>query len=230
MRFYQRLNAPRGLAAGYVALLDAMDAYAARAAVATLPAERAVLLAKREQVRQILTRMWKEYEKLGVDGAIKADELIRARIRATAVRPPTSGRLESGIISRPLPTTWPAGAVGIADIDALDKAAVNPRFHAAGPYWRTQEYGYAGHVGRRVPGYFQPGGARPSGAEFRVHPYFEQVGGAGGRAPRGTPAMVIRKPIEARHFLRDGTDDMLAWRQLGISRINRNAISALARI
>lgn len=219
MRFYQRLNPPRGLAGGYVALLDAMDAYAARG-----------MFAERERVRQALNRMWREYERVGIEGAVKADTLIRARIRTTAVRPPTSGRLESGIISRPIPTTWPGAALGIADLDALDKTAINPRYHAAGPYWRTQEYGYSGHVGRVVPGYFQPGQSRPSGAEFRLHPYFEQVGGGGNKAPRGTPAMVIGKPIQARHFLRDGTDDLIAWRRREMSRINRRAITTLASI
>jgi hypothetical protein len=216
VRFFQRLDPPKGLAGGYVALLDAMDIYAVRG-----------MMVEHERVRVIVIRMWREYETLSADAAIKADSLIRARIRTTAVRPPTSGRLESGVLSRPLPTTWPAGALGIADLDVLDSTVVNPRFKAAGSYWRTQEYGYAGHVGRIVPGFFQPGQARPSAGEFRLHPYFQQVGP---KAPKGTPAMRITQPIHARHFLRDGTNDLIAWRRSEMSRINRRAISALASI
>lgn len=219
MRYYQQLLPPKGLGNGYVALLDAIDAFTARG-----------MLAEAELVRKALQRMWREYERLSTEGARKADTLIRGRIRSTAVRPPTSGRMEAGIVSRPIPTTWPSAAMGIADLDELDKAATNPDFPAAGPYWRTQEYGYAGHVGRRVPGYFMPGRAKPSAAQFRVHPFFEQAGSRGGKAPRGTPAMVIQRPIEARHFLRDGTDDLIAWRRLEMSAINRRAISTLARI
>jgi hypothetical protein len=219
VRFFQRLNPPAGLGAGYVALLDAIDSYVARG----MPAEAA-------RMRELLNRMWREYDKVSVEGALMADRLIRAYIRQTAVRPPTSGRLEGGILSRPITTVWSGGALGIADLDVLDHAAVNPRYKAAGEYWRAQEYGTHAHVGRRVPGFFQPGQSRPSAGDFRAHPYFEQVGGRGGKAPRGTPAMVIRRPIEARHFLRDGTDDLIAWRRREMSRINRHAISTLASI
>jgi hypothetical protein len=173
--YFQRLNPPKGLAGGYVELLDAIDICTARAAQATTPAERTFFLAKREEVRRALDKMWKEYDALSTAAAAHADQAIVRRIRATAVRGRTSGRMEAGVVSHALTTTWPAGAIGIADIDILNATAINPQYQSAGTYWRTQEYGYAGHVGRIVPGFFQPGQSRPSAAEFRNYPYFEQV-------------------------------------------------------
>jgi hypothetical protein len=230
--YYQRVPPPKGLGGGYVALLDAMDAYEARALTAANATERAALMGKRELVRELLNWMWREYDALGTSASIKADEIIRRRIRQTAVRPPASGRLESGVVSRPIPTTWPGGALGVADLEILEKTAINPRYHGKGKksYWRAQEYGYAGHVGRRVVGLFE-GTSPPSASEFRVHAYFEQAArNAQGKAPKGTPAMVITKPLHARHFLRDGTDELLLWRQREVSRINRVAINRLVAI
>jgi hypothetical protein len=185
--YYQRVPPPKGLGGGYVALLDAMDAYEARALTAANATERAALMGKRELVRELLNWMWREYDALGTSASIKADEIIRRRIRQTAVRPPASGRLESGVVSRPIPTTWPGGALGVADLEILEKTAINPRYHGKGKksYWR---------------------------------------------APKGTPAMVITKPLHARHFLRDGTDELLLWRQREVSRINRVAINRLVAI
>jgi hypothetical protein len=232
--YFQRLDPPDGLGQGYVALLDAMDTWELRALAASNPTERVTMLAKREELRRVLEQMWKSYDRLGVDGPRRADQIIRRFIRQTAVRPPTSGRLESGILSRALPTAWPAGAIGVADIERLDLTAVNPNYHGKGKksYWRAQEYGYSGAVGRIVPGFFMPGRSRPSAAEFRNHPYFERAGvdPATGKSPKGTPAMVITKPIRARHFLRDGTAEFIAWREREMSRINRTAINRMANI
>jgi hypothetical protein len=220
--FYQRLLPPNGLANGYVALLDAMDAYAARG-----------MLTQREEVRRLLNSMWAEYEALSVQGAAKSEEIIRRRIRQTAVRPARSGRLEKGIKSMPLQTSLPSGSIGIADIDHLDATVINPRYRRFGPYWRAQEYGLPGLTpadygggGRKVaPGYFMPGYSAPAGGQFRVHPYFQQMGYA-----KGMPALMRLAPVPARHFLRDGTAEFIEWRRREIARINRHAISKLVAI
>jgi hypothetical protein len=208
MPFYTRINPDPADARGYVFLLDAIDAHRFHGR----PAQAA-------EVRRIIQRMWRDYDALSVDGARKADELIRARVRATAVRPPTSGALEGGISSAPIPSTFPAGAVGIADLDTLNAATM--RANTNEPYWRAQEYGYAGNVGRRLRGFFNPGNSPASGAEFRHHPYFDTGPG---------PRMVIRRPIYARNFLHDGTTDFAAWHAMEAQRIRRDAITALARL
>jgi hypothetical protein len=209
--FYTRLEPDPALARGYVFLLDEIDVHLLRGRPD-----------KAAKVRRIIQRMWREYDRLGVDGAVKVDELIRARIRTTAVRPPTSGALEGAIQSRPLPSTFPAGAVGIADLDPLTAATM--RANANEPYWRAQEYGYSGNVGRRLRGFFgdsPPGTSPASGAEFRHHPYFFTGPG---------PRMVIRQPIYSRHFLRDGTADFAAWHGGESARILREATIALGRV
>lgn len=213
-RFYARIEPDPALARGYIFLLDAIAAYTARGDVVDAAATRA-----------ILNDVWQQFERLGPRAAAKADEFIRARIASTQVRPDASGRMRGAVISRPMPSTFPAGALGIADLDELDRQVVNPTATGAGSYWRAQEYGTTAHVGRRVPGYFQPGQSRPSAAEFRVHPYFGAVLGA-----RGTPAMVIKRPLEARHFLRDGADKAVAWHVSESSRILAGAVSRLRTI
>jgi hypothetical protein len=111
------------------------------------------------------------------------------RLRQTQVRPDTPGpHLRDKIVSRPLPTTVPAGAFGIADLDVLD-TAVNPR--TGGIYWRSQEFGLPVLPQRPAPGFFQPGHARPNQAEFRVHPYFEQMTYARGMPAGAQPQLWI---------------------------------------
>jgi len=213
MRFYTRLEPDPQLARGYVYLLDAIAAYRLKGRTADA-----------ERVRAILRRMWDDYDKLGARGAAKADELVKARLRATAVRPPTSGALEGAIFSRPLVSTFPAGAVGIVDLDALDAGAVNRR--TGGIYWRAQEYGLPVDPNARpAPGYFEPGQSRPSAGQFRAHPYFAQQPYA-----RGMPALVRTRPLEARHFLRDGAAAFATWHAQEDQRIQRSAITGLARI
>lgn len=134
--------------------------------------------------------------------AVKASEeaaittLQRTRVRPRA--PSFSGSdavhnrgarklLEDGVQSEVLGL----GAVGVGSIEELDKVVGSD----GRPFWRTQEYGSDHNVGRVVFGLFQPGGAKASQAEFRVHPVFQPGGGG---------PMVIRRPIPARHFLRAG--------------------------
>lgn len=157
-----------------------------------------------------------------------ADEIIRRHIETTRVRPRASGRMSSAVKSRPLVTSVPSGAIGVADLDELDKSTPASRMGPRHiPYWYAQEFGSEAAVGRIVPGYFQPGNARAAADQFRVHPFFEQVGP---KAPRGTPAMVITRPIEARHFLRDGTRDALALHLREIRRVNQVGTAGILSI
>jgi hypothetical protein len=231
--YFQRLDPPDGLGQGYVALLDAMDTWELRALAASNPTERVTMLAKREELRRVLEQMWKSYDRLGVDGPRRADQIIRRFIRQTAVRPPTSGRLESGILSRALPTAWPAGAIGVADIERLDLTAVNPNYHGKGKksYWRAQEYGYSGARWAHRPGFLHAGPVTPVGSGVSQPPVLRAAAvDPAPASPKGTPAMVITKPIRARHFLRDGTAEFIAWREREMSRINRTAINRMANV
>lgn len=194
--------------------------------------EAAGLRAEAAKLRLVLLRLWEDYEKLGARASAKADAFVRSRLRNTQVRPDASGRLRSAIRSRPLPVgagglggLLPAGAIGIVDLDELDRLVVDPDDRQKRPYWRAQEYGTSAHVGRIVPGYFQPGSADPSAAEFRVHPYFKPV-----FYTRGTPAMLIQRPLRARHFLRDGTADAVVWHRQRSVAINAHALAVLRTV
>jgi hypothetical protein len=55
-----------------------------------------------------------------------------------------------------------------------------------------------------------------------MHPYFEPV-----YRTRGTPAMVIKRPLEARHFLRDGVKVAVAFHTAREAAIVDRAIAAL---
>lgn len=137
-----------------------------------------------------------------IETAKVSEGLIRERIVKTRVRPsyesfggmfagvaPGGGRkrLEDAIKSDALGF----GAVGIASIEELDTVVgLDGR-----PFWRTQEYGSTHNVGRVVMGLFQPGNSLPNQQQFRQHPVF--IAGPGG-------PMHIQRPINPRHFLRDG--------------------------
>lgn len=216
-RYFAELQPDPELVAAYVAIVRTIKTYTAKG-----------MLREAAQARAVYQGMVRDYESLATRGAAKADELVRERIRQTAVRPPTSGRLTAAIQSAPLKQPFPGGGVGIANLATLDKLAVNPNAKKKGEYWRAQEYGTSAHVGRIVPGFFMPGRSKPSAAEFRNHPYFEQAKrGKGGKASKGTPAMVIRRPIHARHFLQDGTVAFVLWHAQQTIRINTKAIQAL---
>lgn len=145
------------------------------------------------------------------DTAAHADRAIRNCIQATKRRPGGSGKLSNAIQSRPIGSTLPAGSVGIADIDVLDRRVVGRRNSGRYPgtaghnnYWQVQEYGSTHLVGRTVVGFFMPGMSRPTPAQFRIHPVFE--------ASRDGDAMMVKRPIEARYFLRDGARDAEKYR------------------
>lgn len=188
---------------------------------AVLDHERAGRPLEALRVRRVWERLMGDYERIGVEGARKADELIRGRIRSSAVRPPTSGRLERAVLSAPMASTLPGGGIRIASLDALDSGAVNPR--GKGIYWRSQEYGLPVFPDQRpAPGYFMPGFSAPSGDAFRAHPYFQQM-----RYAKGMPALVRTVPLEARHFLRDGTEDVVRWWQVEARAAQRRALTGL---
>lgn len=194
MGFYQPVH-------GSVALEEALGTIARTAAI--LHAAGSPRAAKYDRIGAELIR---ELDLASRRSAQKADAFIRSRLRQSEVgRPsPVSGTLERHIKS----VAGTRGAFGIAEVEELDRA-VNPRQGDKRPYWRAQEWGYSGNIGRKVPGVFQPGEAKPSGAEFRNHPYFEQRSARAAKSK--VPAMVIKRPIPARYYLRDGTADAVAY-------------------
>lgn len=164
-----------------------------------------------------------------------ARDRIIERIHRTRKRPASiagvsqSGRLEQGVVNRPLPIVLPrgSGGVGIAQIEALEAAT-----HSGHPtksrypyYWRAQEDGSAAMVGRAIHGVYQPGEARPSPFQFRQHPIFEQRP-KGGNSYR----MFIRRPVEARNFIKDGAGDAYIYRRRGFRNVERFAISQIRQI
>ena len=153
---------------------------------------------------------------------------IRLRIKATQKRAYTVTRpyLIDQVKARPefLASPWATGAVGVGDIDALDKA-VNPRDPGKFPYWRSQEYG-ARPSNKAVYGYFWDRGvntrSRPSQLEFRIHPIFI--------ASKPGQRMIWRRPIEARHFVRDGADRAYRDWLAGIGKIQADAIAEIRAV
>jgi hypothetical protein len=216
-RYFAELQPDPLLVDAYVDMVKTIKIYTAKG-----------MLAEAQMARVAYQNMVRGYEQLSRQGSQKADTFIRDRLRQTAVRPPTSGRLSSAVQSEPLRQPFPGGGVGIAKIATLDKLAVNPNAKKKGEYWRAQEYGTEAHVGRIVPGYFMPGRSAPDVSQFRNHPYFQQARrGRGGKAKKGTPAMVITRPLHARHFLQDGAHAFAVWHAQKSQRINDRAFAAL---
>lgn len=229
-RFYFRIEPDPRLLRGYTAILDAIDIYYAigdRARAAALDAA--------------LQQMFARVDLLAKRTAVTADNTIRARIAATQKRPSTPGpHMRDHIHSVPLPSTVPGGAVGIANLDELDKV-VNPR--TGGAYWLAQEIGTgrtdnetgitmpsqkAGVFGgprKPVLGFFQPGDSRANESQFRVHPYFQQE-----PYRKGIPAMVVRREIQPRHFLRDGAEVAYQQHGSGLRSIEKSALTRMDRI
>lgn len=153
---------------------------------------------------------------------------IRNRIRATQKRAYTVTRpyLVDQVKARPefVSSPWATGAVGVGDIDALDKA-INPRDPGKFSYWRSQEYG-ARPSNKAVYGYFWDRGmntrSRPSQAQFRVHPIF--------MASKPGQRMIWRRPIEPRHFVRDGADRAYRDWLAGIGQIQGAAIAGIRAV
>lgn len=162
--------------------------------------------------------------------ALEADRMIRGRIEATRVRPPTVGvknsqtSLISGVKSRPIPSILPGGgAVGIADIQELVKATLRPSAGSKVPfYWRAQEFGSEHNVGRTIVGVFLPGDAAPDPNQFRTHPVFQT-------RQDGYP-MTIRKPIRERAFLREGAFEASVFRRQRLAETEAVAVGRMRQI
>lgn len=180
-------------------------------------------------IRSIYFLLEREMLDLAIDSSAEATKLIQARIAGTSVRPSrpssASGGLSRRIVSRPLPPPagLPIGGFGIADVDELDKV-INPLTPHHGPYWRAQEWGYAGHS-KPVPGHFMPGSARPDPAQFRAHPYFQQK-----PYSRGMPALLIKRPIKARYFLRNGAEAAITSHLRRQSAVHAAAIARMRAV
>jgi hypothetical protein len=204
--------------AAYILMLDTIALY-----------ERTGQVARANGMRLILRDLQAGYAAQAERSSRKADAYIKDRIRLTQRRPEgPAPHMRDHVISRPLPTTVPSGAFGIADIDELD-LVVNPNYRQFGPYWRSQEFGLPVGIGARAdrpaPGYFQPGDARPNPDEYGRHAYFLQE-------PyfKGMPALVRTRPLKARHFLRDGAALAYQWHREQSRRISREGIAAMTRL
>lgn len=220
--FFQRYLPDPRLFRGYRHIQDAIDVY--RAAREPQVAAR---LEAELQALMVTT------ERQTAQDALAGTKIMQETLRRRLVRPETAGpHLSSRIHSLPLPTELPAGAIGYGDIGQLD-TAIDPDYPESGSYWRAQEYGSDAAVGRIVVGFFQPGFAAPSEGEFRRHPYFTAAGGfdaARGRLPGeegSAPAMRIKRPIPAKHFLRDGAVEAVAEHESQMQRLQSDAIDAM---
>lgn len=184
-----------------------------------------------------------ELDALAVLTAHDASTKIKARLQKSARRPDTgvAPHLRNAIRSAPLRTPGPfaTGAVGVADLDKLEKV-VNPHDPQRVPYWIVQEEGTSANVGRVIFGYFFDRGfanaQRPAPGYTgspRAQPVFLTgrlgnmpgsvrggIGPRGGKGGKGT----IRRPIPARHFVRDGADSARNNWKAGINRIERDSL------
>lgn len=185
-----------------------------------------------QQIDSLILAIKRRVDRDAQATALEADRLIRRRIEATRVRPPTVGvknsqtSLMGGVLSRPIPSILPGGgAVGIADIEELVKATLRPSAGSKVPYyWRAQEFGSEHNVGRVLVGVFQPGEAEPDGSQFRVHPVFE-TRSSGTRYP-----MRIGKPIPERAFLREGAYDAYLYRRRRLEATEASAVGRMRQI
>lgn len=175
--------------------------------------------ARAQAIALLLVKIEGEVTAAGQAAAVAAETAIRDKIDSTRVRPQGSDKLKDAIAARLVPSAPAGGAVGIADIDRLNTIAVDQQGQA---YWRAQELGSSHLVGRRIKGVFQPGAAAPSQAEFRVHPIFEQ-GVAGG-------SMLVRRPIEPRHFIAEGVNVADSVRLGAFRRIDKDAVTQMRAI
>lgn len=157
-----------------------------------------------------------------IETAKAADEAIRHRIDITRKRPESGAfagarkRLNEGVHSEPLGD----GGVGIGSIAALDSVVGSD----GRPFWRAQEEGTSANVGRLIFGTFEGPGLTPSPPDsslFRVHPVFTP--GSGIAAGGG----VIRRPIPARHFVRDGAAIATIFREDQFRTIELDAVGAI---
>lgn len=222
-RYWQRIEPDPALADTYNLLLDAARDFRARG-----------LASKAIAVLDVIDFMEAEYKKLSADAAREASAAIKRNLASTQKRPDRPGgpHLRDFVKSDPLQlTAFPAGEVGIGDLDELDRSGAARMGRTGTPYWRAIEHGSTAAVGRIVPGFFMPGRVAPDPAQFRVHPYFEQAGrGSNGKARKGTPAMRITRAIQPQRFMEKGTADVARFHQRESQIIVRQVLSKLAAI
>lgn len=153
--------------------------------------------------------------------AVARTEIVEAE-RASRIRDDTMGeggaRLEDHIgFSEPYYVV--PGTVLVNDEQELEDNGVE--------WWWTQEWGYSGHVGREIHGFFHdPGFARaswPNPTQSGDHPLFtatgENTGGTG----------TIERPLTARGFTQEGAHHAEAeWHAL-IHQARRDFMGELAR-
>lgn len=212
-RYVHFMEAPPALLDTYRLLIRA------EATARSIPGPEGV--ARADAVALLLVQIEDQVTAAGVASATAADAAIRARIAATQVRPPTpkQAHMTDAIESRGVLSVPAGGAVGIADIDRLDRIAADQQGR---PYWRAQELGSDHLVGRRFSGLFQPGDSPPDASEFRNHPIF--VPGEGGAS------MLITRPISPRHFIEEGVRAADAFRLQEFRAIDAQAVAEMKSI
>lgn len=211
---------------------------------------RALAQAQYRQMLRVYSAFNRELDALAVAASKDATAKIRARIKATAKRPDTGHgglHMRQAVRSRPIlrGIGIATGAVGVAEIEALDKV-VNPVTPEAGPFWRAQEEGTDAHLGRVIRGYFFGRGysgdptpplgsysgsgrqplfvsARAGAAAFGAVGFQGGAGVRGGRGGYGT----ISHPIQARHFIRDGAHEAYADWLAGLRQIEARTAARL---
>lgn len=211
-RYVHFMTAPPALLAGYGYLIRA------ESVARTIPGPEG--RARADAIGLLLLQIEQQVTVAGEAAALAADTAIRARIASTRKRPDRGvHQLEDAVESRAVLSQPAGGAVGIADIEKLDKEAVG---QDGQPYWRAQELGSSHLVGKRLSGYFQPGQAAPDQSQFRNHPIFQPD-------PSGPP-MLIQRPIEARNFIATGVQVADAARLAEFRTIDRTAVKEIDAI
>lgn len=223
-RYYVIFGVPVHLLSMYTKLVIAQEAAARVNSAAAI--EISIL------IRDVRVRM----DYIAMQTAAVARDSVRFHIGATRKRPRSvagvsqSGRLDSGIVAKPLPVVLPrgGGGVGVGQIEALEAATAGGHRTKSGYnyYWRTQEDGSDAMVGRYLYGVFQPGERRPSGSEFRQHPIFEERR----YYPGIRYKMLVTRPVQARHFLKDGAGEAYLFRHEQIAAAERVMVARLAEI
>lgn len=223
--YYVIFGVPKHLIASYEQMFAALDIALRRQPSAAI------------QIRLLIRDIQTRIDVVAAKTATTGETAVLRRIAATRKRPQTAagssqaGRLESGIVCKPLPIIFPrgSGGVGIGQIAALEAATVSghPTNSDYPFYWRAQEDGSRAMVGRQLYGVFQPGEARPARAEFRVHSTFEQRQRGGAQR---SYKMVVRRPVEARNFLKDGAGAAYLARRAGIKGVETYGITRMEAI
>lgn len=193
--------------------------------------------------------LWsRELDDLARLTAVDAEAKIVAILKIRQKRPDTGKgpHLRDLIMNRPIQrgSGIATGQVGIADEHTLNRA-INPLGPSYGPYWRTIEFGYTGHVGRVLRGFFGDKGGPIEVPRSQYaggggpHPIFYPgrlgnlpasvkggIGPRGGKGGLGT----IRHPIRAEHFIRDGSHRAFIDYVAGVRSIENQTINRLSAV